>query len=223
MTDEDPPVPPGGRPVVAPVWEPWDPDQLPELLRGVTAPWYVAGGWAIDLFRGEQTREHEDLEIGLPGTPEAFGQIRRALADYDLEVIGSGLAWPLDSPAFEVMHQTWVSEQARPVAGGPSEQSAKPLRVYRLDIFREPQRHGRWVCRRDERIELPYDEVIRHSANGIPYLAPHLGLLFKAKHARPKDAFDLTGTLPRLTDAERDWLARTLRQVQPGHDWLGLI
>ena len=53
--------------------------------RGVTAPWCVAAGWALDLFRGEQTREHEDLEIAVPTTREAFGQVRNALAGYEIE------------------------------------------------------------------------------------------------------------------------------------------
>ena len=30
-------------------WDPWRPDEAARLLEGVDAPWYVAGGWAIDL------------------------------------------------------------------------------------------------------------------------------------------------------------------------------
>ena len=76
MTSDDEQLAPGGVPIGDPVWESRQPAQLAALLRGVTAPWYVAAGWALDLFRGEQTREHEDLEIGLPNTAEAFGQAR---------------------------------------------------------------------------------------------------------------------------------------------------
>ena len=36
------------------------------LLAGLPAPWYVAAGWALDLFRGVQTREHGDIEIATP-------------------------------------------------------------------------------------------------------------------------------------------------------------
>ena len=39
---------------------------MADRLRGVTVPWYVAGGWALDLYRGVESREHEDLEIGVP-------------------------------------------------------------------------------------------------------------------------------------------------------------
>lgn len=206
MTDEE--IPPGGTVVAGPRWDPWRPEDVARLLSGVSAPWYVAAGWALDLFRGEQTREHGDLEIGVPA-PD-FGAVRAALAGYDVEVIGSGRAWPLDSPAFDVMHQTWVSE---PGTG-----------VYRLDIFREPQRDGLWVCRRDETIRRPYVQIIRRTAEGIPYLVPEIVLLFKARHsAEPKNQADFAGTLPLLDDAAVGWLRRALERVHPGHAWLGAL
>ena len=101
MTSNDEQLPPGGMPIDNPVWESWHPAQLATLLREVTAPWYVAAGWALDLFCGQQTREHEDLEMGLPDTPEAFGQVRQALHSYDIEVAGGpppGSLWPVQQP-----------------------------------------------------------------------------------------------------------------------------
>jgi hypothetical protein len=29
-------------------------------------PWYVAAGWALELFTGDAAREHDDLEIAVP-------------------------------------------------------------------------------------------------------------------------------------------------------------
>lgn len=199
-------IPPGGRQAGDPPWEPWRPEEIARLLADVSVPWYVAGGWAIDLYRGEQTREHEDLEIAVPGTAEGFGAVRAALSGYNFEVVGSGRIWPLDSPAFEVMNQTWVSD---PATG-----------VYRLDIFREPQRDGAWVCRRDETVSMPYEQIIRHTESGIPYLVPEIGLLFKAKHSRPKDEADFAGVLPLLDLQARNWLRGALERVHPGHAWI---
>ncbi len=213
---EERPLPPGGVPLGDPPWEPWHPAQLAQILKGVTAPWYVAAGWAIDLFCGKQTRGHEDLEMGLPNTPEAFAEVRRALAGFEILVPG-GLPpqiWPLDSPAFDIMHQTWVSETRQEEPRG---------RVFRVDIFREPQRNGLWVCRRDENIVLPYDQIICHDQASIPYLAPQFVLLFKAKHARDKDLADLNSVLPLLSAGQRQWLAATIQRLHPGHEWLGLI
>lgn len=132
--------------------------------------------------------------------------IRAALADFEVEVVGSGRRWPLDSAAFDVMMQTWVRE---PGHG-----------VYRLDIFREPHDGDTWICRRDESIRLPYDQIIVTSPAGIPYLVPEIVLLFKAKHDRPKDQADFSGVLPLLNPARRAWLATALARVHPGHPWI---
>lgn len=191
-----------------PPWDPWRPADIARLLRGVVAPWYVAGGWALDLFAGCQTREHDDLEIGVPAP--VFGTIREALAGYAFEVAGEGRLWPLDSPAFEVMYQTWVSD---PVTGR-----------YRLDIFREPERDGLWVYRRDQSIRMRYEQIIRRTPDGIPYLIPEIGLLFKAKDsALAKNQADFDMTLQLLADPALEWLERALRRALPGHAWTDAV
>jgi len=198
-------IPPGGTEVCDPPWDPWRPADIARLLAGVTAPWYVAGGWAVDLFLGRQTREHGDLEIAVPAS--AFPAIRDALADYEFDVIGSGLRWPLDSPAFQVMHQTWARE--------------RDTGVYRADVFREPERGAAWVCRRDESISLPYEDLIRRTGDGIPYLVPEVGLLFKAKRAdEPKNQADFAVTADVLDDDAAGWLRWALERVHPGHAWI---
>ncbi len=77
-----------------------------------------------------------------------------------------------------------------------------------------------WICRRDGSIRLPYGEIVHHTRDGIPYLAPELVLLFKAKHVRPKDQADFDATLPHLSPEQRASLARLLDRVHPGHPWL---
>jgi hypothetical protein len=94
---------------------------------------------------------------------------------------------------------------------------------YLLDVFREPHDGDTWICRRDQTIRLPYSDIIRHTRNGIPYLAPELVLLFKAKHARPKDQADFDATVPHMTPAQREALAELLARAHPGHRWLGAL
>jgi len=45
-------------------------------------------------------------------------------------------------------------------------------------------------------------------------------LLFKAKHARPKDQADFDATVAHLTPAQRATLAGLLARAHPGHRWL---
>jgi hypothetical protein len=35
------------------------------LMYGFHKPWCIAGGWAIDLFLDQITREHHDIEIAI--------------------------------------------------------------------------------------------------------------------------------------------------------------
>jgi hypothetical protein len=187
-------------------WDAWRPEEVQRRLGPVEAPWCVTAGWAIDLFLGEQRREHEDIEIAVPRA--RFGEVAEALAGFELYVVGSGLARPLSIAGewLETHHQTWVRE---PETG-----------LWRLDVFRDPSDGDTWICRRDERIRLPYASLIERTADGIPYARPETVLLFKAKHARPKDEDDLAAVLPRLGPERRCWLAEALELVHPGHRWL---
>ena len=51
-------------------------------------------------------------------------------------------------------------------------------------------------------------------------MTPELVLLFKAKHARPKDQADFNETVPHMTAAQRKTLAELLARVHPEHHWL---
>ncbi|HEX2021225.1 MAG TPA: amino acid transporter, partial [Candidatus Thermoplasmatota archaeon] len=35
------------------------------LLGGLPVPWWIAGGWALDLFRGAASRPHDDLDVAI--------------------------------------------------------------------------------------------------------------------------------------------------------------
>ena len=186
------------------LWEAWHPAEVARRLADVDVVWYVSAGWALDLFVGHQTREHEDLEIALP--EDQFEILRRALPELEFFVVGDGLAQPVTGAARTAHHQTW----ARDAASGN----------WRLDVFREPWDGDTWVCRRDPRIRLPQPRAIARTEDGIPYAQPEIVLLFKAKEVRPKDQEDFDAVLPLLDARRRRWLAEAIRLVHPTHRWL---
>ncbi|MFI1683146.1 nucleotidyltransferase domain-containing protein [Streptomyces sp. NPDC020607] len=186
----------------------WTPDEVAQRLAGVTAPWCIAAGWALDLFRGTQMREHGDIEIAVPAAE--FPEVRSRFPGYAFDAVSSGRIWENATPdVLASTHQTWLRE---PATGD-----------YLLDVFREPHDGRTWICRHDETIRLPYSKIIHRTPDGLPYLAPELVLLFKAKHARPKDQQDFDATLPHMTSAQRTALAESLTRVYPGHRWLGSL
>jgi hypothetical protein len=193
-------------------WQAWQPREVAAILANCPVPWYVAGGWAIDLSVGRQTREHEDIEIAISRTD--FGTYRGFIAGlgrFDLYDAGSGAVRLLadgQEPNPE-NHQIWLCE--------------RDANVWRMDTFLEPGDASTWVSHRDPRIRVPTSEAVRHNADAIGYLAPALNLFTKAKHARDKDNVDLALILPTLDPEERGWLAHAIGLAHPGHRWLPMI
>lgn len=202
--DQPDPVVPG-----VDAWDAWHPVEAARRLSGVDAPWYVVGGWAVDLWLGRQTREHSDLEVAVPRP--YLPRMRARLAGFELFVAGDGGVSPLvrdeDMPAGH--HQVWVLERA--------------AAAWRMDLMLQPGDASEWVFRRDEWVRRPYPQMVGVTAQGVPYLRPEGVLLFKARHRRPKDEADLAAVLPRLEPAARAWLAEALDLVHPGHPWAAAL
>jgi hypothetical protein len=183
----------------------WTPIEVARHLAGIGTPWCVAAGWALDLFRGWQTRAHGDIEIAIPAA--GFPEVRSRFPGYIFDAAGSGRIWEDAGPGvLAAVHQTWLRD---PATGN-----------YLLDVFREQHDGDSWICRRDERIRFPYSEIIHRTSEGIPYLAPELVLLFKAKHTRQKDQADFDGTVPHMSSPQRKKLRELLAIAHPGHRWL---
>jgi Aminoglycoside-2''-adenylyltransferase len=165
-------------------WQPWRPEQAAEQLAGVSVPWYVVGGWAIDLWLGHETRPHGDLEIAILRAD--FPTIRARLSGFVLHTVGDGEVRLLPAPAAPPAdkHQNWVLD---PVAN-----------AWRMDIMLEPGDAATWRFRRDATIHAPRPRMTGSRA-GVPFLKPAATLLYKAKAMRPKDEADFQ----RLSAAPR--------------------
>jgi hypothetical protein len=186
----------------------WRPEQVAERLGGVSVPWCVVAGWALDLFRGGQSRPHGDLEIAVPAA--GFAEVEDRFPEYVFDAVGSGRIWAgAGTEVLAATHQTWLRD---PASGR-----------FLFDVFREPHEGGTWICRRDDSLRLPYEAIIERTADGIPYLMPELVLLFKAKDTRPKDHADFQGILPLLSRQRRESLGRWLERLHPGHPWLAML
>jgi hypothetical protein len=187
-------------------WDSWHPRDMATRLEGAGFRWFVAGGWAIDIFLGTRTRDHGDLEIALASS--VFGALPSRFPEFDFWVPqGERMLARMDTDTLAgESHPTWAFERA---AG-----------VWRFDVFREPHDGDTWICRRDPSIRRPYPEVFEVSADGIPYLRPEICLLFKAKAVRDKDQADFVAALPRMSPVQRTWLRTALERVHPAHDWI---
>ena len=71
--------------------EPWTglhPRDLADLLPPLPCPWWICGGWAIDLWLDRLTREHADTDIGC--LRDDVPALRGALETWELYLAKDG-------------------------------------------------------------------------------------------------------------------------------------
>ena len=193
-------------------WQPWSPHDVATFFAPLHAPWWIAGGWAIDLFLGRQTREHEDIDVQVLRRDQHA--VRTLFGAWDVQAAlppPRDEAWPfrpwlLDETLDPAIHDIWC----RPTAMQP----------WALQLMIADARDDLWLFRRMPTTVRPVATLGSATAEGIPYLAPEIQLLYKAKGLRPKDHADFTQTLPFLNQERRQWLGDALTKAHPDHPWL---
>jgi 2-amino-4-hydroxy-6-hydroxymethyldihydropteridine diphosphokinase len=176
------------------LWGEWDlslrPADAVKWFAGWDGPWAVAGGWAIELFVGRPVREHHDLDIAVARRDAA--RLHAQFAEWELcfPSPAAFVPWHAGEPLPDDQHQLWCKRDGK----------------WTHEILFEDIRGDVLHYRRDPTITLPLAEAILHTDDGIPYVAPHLQLLYKAKRSNQRNELDRAAALPLLTDAQRAWL-----------------
>jgi hypothetical protein len=176
--------------------------QTVAAMSRVDVWWAVAGGWAIDLWLGEQTRDHHDVEVAVRRQDRSHVWDRLADTHELLRIDPPGSGWRpwnradvVEPPAFQL-------------------QARAPRSTF--DLFLENVGGGTWTFRRDLRIHRPLADVTTTVASGVRALRPEVQLLYMAKSDEPKHQLDFDAALPLLDSRARDWLATTLATTHPG-------
>ncbi len=183
-----------------------------DTLRAFPAPWYIASGWAIDLFLGRVTRCHYDMDMVVARDDQLLLQQYLAERDWQFATYWEGKAgpWPLHMRLELPRHQVHAHKQE-----------------VMIDILFTDMAHGVWRYRRDPSIIQTVERITLTTATGIRFLAPELVLLFKSRNtgprSRPQDQTDFTNAYPLLTATQRAWLYWALLATAPEHPWLALL
>ena len=194
-------------------WEPLSVEQAAGLMSGLRVPWWIAGGWAIDLFLGRQTREHGDTDVLIRRDDQL--EVQKHLMDrgWDLHKTQQpGLEpWPPGEFQSRPCNDIWCRR---------TPDSPWALQLMLLDTD-----GGRWVFKRDPSIRGDLESLGRRTSSGIPYMAPEIQLLYKAKpEALAKDQSDFDHAVPCLTREAQSWLLRRLENRFPeGHGWITVL
>lgn len=180
-----------------------------ELLQGAPFPWFVAGGWALDLFLGHQTRPHEDVEVAL------FRRDQHALRDHL-----AGWAFQIADPRRPGRLHPWRARRWLELPIHEIHASRTDGSPAHLEILLNEREGERWVYRRNPTVTCPLSRVGVLDPGGLPALAPEIVLLYKAKSPRDRDVTDFEAAHGALSPEGRAWLRRAVERTHPDSPWL---
>lgn len=187
-------------------WRALEPRDAIELMRGYDGPWWVGGGWALDLFLGRRTRVHADLDVVVPRDDQR--RLRDHFAGWDIQVAAGDELRPWQGERVELpLHDLWARRSAGP---------------WELELLLMESDGRAWRFRRDQRVTLPLERV-GMERSGIPHLAPEIPLLYKAKEPRASDEADFAEVVTELPPERRAWLRKALALQDQAHGWLARL
>ena len=180
-----------------------------DVMQHFPAPWAICGGWAVDAWLGDVTRDHGDVDLTV------FGE--------DQSVIRSHLdGWLLNG------HDRHDDDGTGPWDGRalvlPAHVHAYADDGFELDIQLNRRSGSDWVFSRRAGLVAPIDWYLRTSGWGVPTLAPEAVLFYKARGSpRPRDEADFALLVQTLDGSGRAWLRDAIGALWPDHGWLGAL
>lgn len=175
------------------------------VMTDFNKPWFIAGGWAIDLFMGRETRQHQDIEIAL-FRKDQFS-LKEYLKEWDFKKVIKGEFYSWDNEFLEL----------------PIHEIHACLNGNRLEVLLNESTEEDWKFRRDMRISYPFQKVWSYSDTGIPYLNAEIVLLYKVKNTRKKDHQDFMLIKDHLEENKKKWLRNAIQLHEPKHKWIELL
>jgi hypothetical protein len=189
--------------------------RVAELMSTFTPWWALCGGWAVDAWLGEQTRDHVDIDIA------TFADDQRAVFEQLAE-------WNL------IAHDALVDQETRDPWDGrplvlPAHVHARSDDDLELEVLINERSGDGWVLSAEPPIVVPISRTTRGSPWGLPTVVPEILLFYKGTayfddeemtKRRVHDDMDFGALLGRLVSTQRAWLLDAIKMRYPNHPWL---
>jgi hypothetical protein len=182
------------------------PQKIAALMQNFQSDWFIAGGWAIDLYLGEISRLHDDIEIAVFRRNQT--DLQKYLSDWVLQKVeNSALSvWNrnefLKLPVHEIhcYHETYEPQS--------------------FEVLLNERDDDKWIYRRNERVTKSLTDIYLTTDSDIKFLRSEIVLLYKSKNPRAKDEQDFESVVNYLDIKSKKWLAHALTICDLKHHWL---
>ena len=168
--------------------------------------WWIAGGWALDLFLGTETRPHSDVDVAV--FRDEQDQVYGYLPNWTFEYVQAGTRhrWSRTERLELPVHEIWARRRGS--------------EAWQLEFVLNESHGSNWLFRRDPRIRLPLAQLEALRAEPLPFLPPEIVLLYKSNRLDAKSEQDFAAVAPSLTPDSSTWLRGALAVTDPAHPWI---
>ncbi|HEV8160419.1 MAG TPA: hypothetical protein VGP58_15415 [Pyrinomonadaceae bacterium] len=182
------------------------PQKIAVLMQNFQSDWFIAGGWAIDLYLGKITRPHDDIEIAI------FRRDQIALQNY---LNG----WLLQKAENAVL-STWNQNEFLELPVHAIHCFHETSEPQNFEVLLNESNADEWIYRRNGRVTKSLTEIYLTTNSGIKFLRPEIVLLYKSKNPRAKDEQDFESVVKRLDAESKKWFEDALAICDSKHHWL---
>ena len=220
--------------------------QAQNLFTNCSFPYYICGGFALELYAEDSWRAHSDLDISTfydykeeivefllendwkvyKKIPAEVGYQAKLIADSKDKNLENGrVLWALKDD---------YTPQPQPVENSENtyqfffETTTNQTALNFIEVVFDELDVDSFVLNKEKSITRTLDKAILFKEN-LPYLAPEIVLFLKSNEVymnhefhTKKTPIDFNKMIPLLTDAQLEWLRDSLEKNYPdGFDWLG--
>lgn len=187
------------------IWDPLELAAVQEILRKAEFDWWIAGGFAVELFVGRSFRSHEDLDLFMLHRDHL--KIRKHFPGWEIWEARQGKLslWHENEALDASCHTLWLRE--------------KGTSSWKLEIMLDESHEEEWVSRRCKKVRLPLSEL-KPQSHVLPAM---IQLYYKAKNPRPKDRKDWEMAWPLLSEEEKTWLKWAITTAYGDRNFWGLV
>jgi hypothetical protein len=195
--------------------------RVAELMSSYPRPWALCGGWAIDAWLGQVSREHGDVDLSVFDAHHE--QLFEHLTGWQLiahnSTVDDGSTGLWDGRRLPVPSHIHARS---PADAGPLPEDGvcEPAKGWWLDIQIDGIDGAEWVVRSEPRVSLPLADAVSVSRWGVPVSSPETVLFLKAVAPRRRDWRDFVACLPHLTEPQVTWLRLAIGRTYGAHPWV---
>ncbi|MNJ53887.1 hypothetical protein D3C77_493030 [compost metagenome] len=174
-------------------------------MKNYERPWFVAGGWTIDLLVNEVTRDHKDMDICI--FREDVEYALRYFQNWEIHVAIPG------------EHRLEKVNELRDV-----ERPRYCLHLFKgrefVELLLTDRMEEHVVFRKNERIIMEMKDFVMKK-DEIPFVNPAWQLLFKSLSTRQEDEHDFEIYRDKVSDKKsKRWLLESMKIVKGNKRWI---